>query len=85
MAVILDFGGNRKKAMQDLAERYGLAKAQERRTVARLIFRLIREQAAQEDIEIAALAEGARLGLTAAQICEVARWVVARATTGADL
>jgi hypothetical protein len=85
VAVILDFGGGRKKALRDLAERYGLAKTQERKAVARLIFRLIREQAAQEDIETAALAEGARLGLTAAQICGVARWVVARATAGEDL
>jgi hypothetical protein len=78
--VILDFGGDRTKALRELAERYRLAKQQERKAVARLIFRLIREQAAQEDIETAAFAEGSRLGLTATEVCEVACWVAARAT-----
>jgi hypothetical protein len=80
--VILDYGGDRKKAIRELAERYGLTKRQERKTLARLLFRLIREQATQEAIEAAAYAEGQRLGLTAAQVRGVAHWVAARTTAG---
>jgi len=72
---ILDFKGDRNKALRELAVRYGLTKTQERKAVARLLFRLIREHATQEDIKTAAYAEGARLGLTVAEVCEVARWV----------
>jgi hypothetical protein len=79
---ILEYGGDRKKAMRELAERYGLTKRQERKTLARLLFRLIREQATQEAIEAAALAEGQRLGLTAAQVRGVAHWVAARTAAG---
>lgn len=82
VTAILDFGGDRTKALHDLAGRYGLNKAGERRAVAGLIFRLIREQAGQGDIETAALAEGARLGLSAAEVCRVAHWVAARALAG---
>jgi hypothetical protein len=80
--VILDFGGDRTRALRELAERYGITKVHERRTLARLFFRLIRKQADQNTIEATAWAEGARLGLTTTQVCEVARWVVTRATTG---
>jgi hypothetical protein len=45
VVVILDFGGDRKKALHDLTERYGLTKAQQRKDLVRLIFRLIRQQA----------------------------------------
>jgi hypothetical protein len=78
--VILSFGGDRTKALGELAEGYGLSKAPERRAVAGLIFQLIREQAAQGDIETAAFAKGARLGLSVAEVCQVASWVAARAT-----
>jgi hypothetical protein len=84
VAVILDFGGDRKKALQELAERHGLTRTLERKAVARLIFRLLRQQAPQEEIETAAFKEGDRLGLTPAQVCEVARWVISRVTAGED-
>jgi hypothetical protein len=71
--IILEFGGDRTRALRDLAERYGLTKTQERRAVAGLIFRLIDEQAAQADIEAAAFAEGQRVGLSIAEVVEVAR------------
>jgi hypothetical protein len=72
---ILDFGGDRKKALHELAERFGLTKAAECKAVASLIFRLVRHGAAQEVIEAAALAEGQRLGLSAEEVCRVALWV----------
>jgi hypothetical protein len=81
---ILDYGADRKTAMRELSKRYGLTKRHERKALARLLFRLIREQAPQEAIEAAADAEGERLGLNRAQVCEVARWVAAKATAGED-
>jgi hypothetical protein len=81
---ILDYGADRGRAMRELAERYRLTKRRERKALARLLFRLIREQAAQHTIENTAFAEGERLGLTPAQVCEVARWVAAKVTAGED-
>jgi hypothetical protein len=81
---ILDYGADRGRAMRELAERYGLTKRRERKALARLLFRLIREQSAQHAIENTAFAEGERLGLTPAQVCEVARRVAAKATAGED-
>ena len=78
--IILDFGGNRTKALSTLAERFGLTKAEERKSLARLLFRLIRRQANQEEIEAAAFAEGERTGLSRAEVCRVAAWVAARET-----
>jgi hypothetical protein len=77
---ILDFGGDRRKALSELAERFNLTKAAERKAIAALIFRLIRQQATQEDIEAQAFAEGARLGLIRAEVIRVATWVDMRAT-----
>lgn len=78
VVAILDFGGDRKKALRELASRFGLAKTNERKVVAGLIFRLIRRQSPQQAIEAAALAEGERLGLTRDEVCDVARWVVSQ-------
>jgi hypothetical protein len=61
---ILEFGGDRNRALRELAERFGLSKREENRAVARLIYQLCREQAPQEVIETRAYAEGERLGLT---------------------
>jgi hypothetical protein len=71
-----------RKALHELAQRYGLARSPEFKAVAGLVFRLIRDQAAGEDIEAAACAEGARRGLTHTQVCEVAHWVAAEALAG---
>ena len=76
---ILDFGGDRERALRELAERFGTAKASEHKTLAKLLFRLIRDQAPQETIESDAFAEGVRLGLTHSEVCHVALWV-AKAT-----
>jgi len=73
--VILDFGGDRTRAMRELAERFGLAKTEGRRELARLVFRLIRDQAPQEEIEAAAFGDGERLGLSRAEVCSVCAWV----------
>ena len=75
VVTVLDFGGDRRKALNALAERFGLTKAAERKAVARLLFRMIREQAPQGEIETAAYAEGERLGLSRDEICRVAIWV----------
>jgi hypothetical protein len=72
---ILNYGGDRKKALAKLAEEYGLAKTMENKALARLIFRLIRRQASQAEIEAAAMAEGQRLGLSRDEVCRVAVWV----------
>jgi hypothetical protein len=77
---ILDFGGDRDRALKDLAERFGITKASERKALAKLLFQLIRDQAPQEAIEAAAYGEGLLLGLTRDEVCHVARWVVAQAT-----
>ena len=78
VVTILAFAGDRTKALRALAERYGLTRTRERKTLARLIFRLVRERAAQEKIETAAFAEGARLGLSADEVCQISHWVAAQ-------
>ena len=80
VVAILDFGGDRRRALIELAHRFNLTKAAERKAVARLLFRMIRRQASQEEIEAAAYAEGARLGLTHDEVCRVAIWVANQAT-----
>ena len=77
---ILDFGGDRQKAMTELAQRFNLTKVEERKAVARLLFRMIAHQADQQDIEAAALAEGRRLGLSRDEVCQVAVWVASQST-----
>lgn len=81
VVTILDFGGNRTKALAELAQRFGLTKAEERKKLAALLFRLIRKQATQEQIESAAFAEGGRLGLSRAEVRRVAAWVADQAIT----
>jgi hypothetical protein len=80
VVIILEFAGDRDRALRELAQRCGLAKAAERKAIAVLLFRLIREQADQAAIEAAAFAEGDRLGLSRAEVCDVARYVAAQAT-----
>lgn len=75
VVAILDFGGDRRRALRELAAKHGLNKAAERKEVARLMFRLIRRCAAQATIEAAAYAEGARLGLSRQEVIHVAKWV----------
>jgi hypothetical protein len=74
VVIILDFGGDRTRALRELAERFGTNKTDERRELAKLIFRLIHQQAPQEAIEASAYAEGVRLGLSRAEVVEVATW-----------
>ncbi len=74
VTVILDFGGDRRRALTELAQRFGLTKAAERKALAKLVFSLIREQAPQDEIEREALAEGARLGLSPAEVARTATW-----------
>jgi hypothetical protein len=74
VAAILDFGGDRRRALTQLAQRFGLTKAGERKALAALLFRLRRQQTPSEIIERAALAEGERLGLTGPEIVRVVLW-----------
>jgi hypothetical protein len=77
-AVILEFGGDRTRALRDLSQRFGLSKAEEQKQLSRLLFQLIRLKVSQEAIEGAALAEGRRLGLSHQDVCRVALWVASR-------
>jgi hypothetical protein len=81
---ILDFGGDRKRALRELSERFGLSKREENRAVARLIHQLIRSQASQETIETCAYAEGARLGLSRDEVIRVAVWIDAKFQHGKE-
>jgi hypothetical protein len=49
--IVLDFGGDRTRALRELAERFGFNKTAERRTLAKLIFSMVRREAPQEAIE----------------------------------
>lgn len=77
---ILDFGGDRTRALRELAQRFGLSKVGERKVLAKLIFRLVRQQAPQAVIEASAFAEGLRVGMTRAEVIQVAHWVVNQLT-----
>jgi hypothetical protein len=74
--VILDFGGDRTRGLRELAKRHGLDKTEERRELARLLFRMIRQGAPQTSIEEAAYALGEARGLSRQDVNSVARWVV---------
>jgi hypothetical protein len=78
--IILDFGGDRRKGLAALAERFGLTKREEQKTLAALLFRLIRHQASQDEIERQAYAEGERIGLSRAEVVRVAKWVATHMT-----
>lgn len=77
---ILDFGSDRKRALKELAEQFGITKAVERKKLAKLLFRMFRDHAPHESIEASAFAEGLHLGLSRDEVCQVARWVIAEAT-----
>lgn len=72
---ILNFCGDRTKALRELAERFKLSKMAERKALAGVLFRLIKRRVNQHEIEAAAFAEGERLGLSRDEVCCVAQWV----------
>ncbi len=76
VVAILSFGGDRRRALRELAEKHGLNKAAERKEIARLLFRLVKQRTPQAAIEAAAYAEGDRLGLSKRDVVHVAKWVV---------
>ena len=80
VVTILDFGGDRTRALAELAQRFGLTKAGEKKALARMIFRVLRQGHPQAAIEAAAYAEGTRLGLSRDQVVQVAAWVAAKAS-----
>jgi hypothetical protein len=79
-AVILQYGGDRDQAMRQMAERFRLDKKPERKALTALLFRMVRQQAPQAEIEAAAFAEGERLGLSRDEVCRVAVWVANQST-----
>jgi hypothetical protein len=83
VVAILNFGGERQIALRGLAQRFNLNKLIERRALARLLFRLVRQQTDQSEIEAVAYAEGDRLGLTRDDVCGVAAWVAGQAKKAA--
>ena len=82
VVTILDFGGDRDRAMRELAQRFNLTKPAERRALAALLHRLIDQWVPQEDIEAQAFAEAARLGLSRDEACQVANYVAQQTTAG---
>jgi hypothetical protein len=53
-------------------------KREKRKALAKMLFRMVRQQATQEKIEAAAFAEGERLGLSRADVCHVATWAASK-------
>jgi hypothetical protein len=84
VVAILNYDGDRKKAISSLAEKFSLSRKAENKALAGLIFRLIRRRASQAQIEAAALAEGERFGLSRDEVCRVAAWVASRSITTAE-
>ena len=78
-----NFGGDRQCALRELAQRFNFNKLIERKALARLLFRLVRQQTDQSEIEAVAYAEGGRLGLTRDDVCGVAAWVAGQAKKAA--
>ena len=76
VVIILDFAGDQKRALRELAQRFGITKAAEHKVLAKLIFRMARGRARQEGIEAAAFAEGQRLGMSRVEVVGVANWCV---------
>jgi hypothetical protein len=85
VVVILDFNGDRPRALRELAQRFGIGKTEERKELAGLIFRLIRQRAPQAAIESSAFTEGLRLGMSRGEVIATAQWVAAQATIQAEV
>jgi hypothetical protein len=83
-ATILQYGGDRNMAMRQMAKRFGLTKTTEKKALAKLLFQMIRRQALQGAIEIAAYDEGAKIGLSRQEIFRVARYVADSFTAQRD-
>jgi hypothetical protein len=81
-AIILAHSGDRTKGLTALAGRFGLGKGEERKAIARLMFKMIKQQRSQPEIEAAVFAEGSRRGLSREEVCHVAHWVAGQATEG---
>jgi hypothetical protein len=78
VVTILDFAGDRPRALHELAKQFGIIKPDERRTLAKLIFLLVDQQAPQAAIEHSAFKEGLSLGLSHAEVIDVAQWCAAQ-------
>jgi len=79
VVAILDFNGDRNKAINAMAERFGLTKTAEKKELAKFIFKAIRRALPQDEIERASIEEGARLGFARDDVCRIAHWVVSQA------
>jgi hypothetical protein len=81
VVTILDFAGDRSRALRELARKFGISKPDERRVLAKLIFRMVRQEAPQQAIEASAFAEGLSLGLSRAEVISVAQWCATQLAT----
>lgn len=79
VAAILDYGGDRKKAMVNLANKFNLNRETERKKLCSIMFKLIRQQAPQGEIERISVDEGVALGFSKEEIYKIAHWVAAQA------
>ena len=84
VVTILDFGGARQRALRELAQRFNLDKAAERRQLSQLIFRMIRQRAPQAAIESSAFTEALRLGMSRGEVIATAQWVAAASRRETD-
>ena len=75
VVTILDFGGDRTRAMRDLGERFNLNKATERKELAAMLHRLAERLAPPEEVAALAFADGTRLGLSRDEVINVVNYV----------
>lgn len=78
---ILDFAGDRGAALRALAKQFGISKPDERRTLAKLIFRMVRQNTPQEAIEQSAFDAGLTLGMSRAEVIATAQWCITQLAT----
>jgi hypothetical protein len=80
VTAILDYGGDRNRAITELAKRFDLDNVRGKKAVAAVIYRAIRDGAAQQEIELVARLTGVAHGLSQSDINAVAAHVLSKIT-----
>ena len=75
VATILDFAGDRTRALRELSQQFGLDQADQRKAVIAAIYRSVKGGLPQHAIEAAAYAEGERQGLSRAEVDGISRYL----------
>lgn len=75
VTAILDYSGDRKKALSGLAKRFNISNEQEKKELSRFIFDMVRRKVDHKDMEAQSFEKGAALGLSKEDVCSVAQWV----------